>query len=151
MTNFIEEFYYGNIDPQARSFEQNKKLHRDMQILTDNDDFLTDKLSGEEKKRFIQYVDAWAVVNGESTLDSFITGFRLGAQFTFDTFVTSKAPYGLSERRDITTLNDGLSALVETTIRLCHYGRVGFSVLSAKFRKKQVNNCCKSEYSLKIR
>lgn len=68
MTNFIEEFYYGNIDPQARSFEQNKKVQRDMQILTDNEDFLTDKLSGEEKKRFIQYVDAWASVNGESTL-----------------------------------------------------------------------------------
>lgn len=93
MTNFIEEFYYGNIDPQARSFEQNKKVQRDMQILTDNEDFLTDKLSGEEKKRFIQYVDAWASVNGESTLDSFITGFRLGAQFVFDTFVTTKAPY----------------------------------------------------------
>lgn len=29
MTNFIEEFYYGNIDPQARSFEQNKKVQRD--------------------------------------------------------------------------------------------------------------------------
>ena len=93
MTNFIEEFYYGNIDPQARSFGQNKKVQRDMEILTANEDFLTDKHSGEEKKRFIQYVDAWASVNGESTLDSFITGFRLGAQFTFDTFVTTKAPY----------------------------------------------------------
>ena len=93
MTNFIEEFYYGNIDPQARSFEQNKKAQRDMQILTDNEAFLTDKLTGEEKKRFLQYVDAWASVDGESTLDSFITGFRLGAQFVFDTFVTTKAPY----------------------------------------------------------
>ena len=93
MTNFIEEFYYGNIDPQARSFEQSQKVQRDMQILTDNEDILTDKLSGEEKKRIIQYVDAWASVNGESTLESFITGFRLGAQFAFDTFVTSKAPY----------------------------------------------------------
>ena len=93
MTNFIEEFYYGNINPQARSFEQDKKVQRDMQILTDSEDFLTDKLTGEEKKRFIQYVDAWASVNGESTLDSFITGFRLSAQFAFDTFVTSKAPY----------------------------------------------------------
>ena len=93
MTNFIEEFYYGYIDPQARCSEQNKKVRRDMQILTDNEDFLTDKLTGEEKKRFLQYVDAWAAVNGESTLDSFITGFRLGAQFVFDTFVTDKAPY----------------------------------------------------------
>jgi len=93
MTNFIEEFYYGNIDPQARSSEQNEKVKHDMQPSTDNENFLTDKLSGEEKKRFLQYVDAWASVNGESTLDSFITGFRLGAQFALDTFVTSKAPY----------------------------------------------------------
>ena len=93
MTNFIEEFYYGNIDPQARSFEQNKKVQRDMQMLNESEDFLTNKLSGEEKKRFLQYVDAWASVNGESTLDCFITGFRLGAQFVFDTFVTTKAPY----------------------------------------------------------
>lgn len=50
MTNFIEEFCYGKIDPQARSSEQNKKVQRDMEILTDNEDFLTDKLSGEEKK-----------------------------------------------------------------------------------------------------
>ena len=26
MNSFIEEFYYGNIDPQARSFEQNPKV-----------------------------------------------------------------------------------------------------------------------------
>ena len=114
MTNFIEEFYYGNIDPQARSFEQNQKVQRDMQTLTDNEDFLTDKLSGEEKKRFIQYVDAWASVDGESTLDSFITGFRLGAQFAFDTFVTSKAPYA-----------DYLKDEICTTIRLCQYSRAG--------------------------
>ena len=93
MNSFIEEFYYGNIDPQARSSEQNKKVQHDMQTLNESEDFLTDKLSGEEKKRFLQYVDAWAAVNGESTLDRFITGFRLGAQFAFDTFVTTKAPY----------------------------------------------------------
>ena len=93
MTNLIEEFYYGNINPLARSFEQNQKVQRDMQTLTDSEEFLTDKLSGEEKKRFLQYVDSFATINGESTLDSFITGFRLGAQFDFDTFVASKAPY----------------------------------------------------------
>ena len=91
--NFIEEFYYGNINPQARSSEQNPKAQKDMQTLSECEDFLTDKLSGEEKRRFISYADAWATVNGESNLDSFITGFRLGAQFAFDTFVTDKAPY----------------------------------------------------------
>ena len=40
MTNFIEEFYYGNIDPQARSSEQSKKVQRDMQTLNESEDFL---------------------------------------------------------------------------------------------------------------
>ena len=56
MNSFIEEFYYGNIDPQARSFEQNPKVQRDMQTLNESEDFLTDKLSGEEKKRFLQTI-----------------------------------------------------------------------------------------------
>ena len=33
------------------------------------------------------------IVNGESTLDSFITGFRLGARFAYDTFVSEEAPF----------------------------------------------------------
>ena len=77
MNSFIEEFYYGNIDPQARSSEQNKKVQRDMQTLNESEDFLADKLPGEEKKRFLQYVDAWAAVNGESTLDASSPAFAL--------------------------------------------------------------------------
>ena len=46
MNSFIEEFYYGNIDPQARSSEQNKKVPRDMQTLNESEALLTDKLSG---------------------------------------------------------------------------------------------------------
>ena len=46
MNSFIEEFYYGNIDPQARSFEQNPKVQRDMEILTNNEDFLMDTVKG---------------------------------------------------------------------------------------------------------
>lgn len=93
MSSFIEEFYYGNIDPQARSFEQNKAVQKCMQILTDSEDYLTKELDGESLKKFLDLINAWSIVNGESNLDSFITGFRLGAQFAFDTFVTSKAPY----------------------------------------------------------
>ena len=49
MNSFIEELYYGNIDPQTRSSEHNKKVQHDMQTLNESEDFLTDKLSGEEK------------------------------------------------------------------------------------------------------
>ena len=83
MGKFIEEFYYGNLDPQARSTKQNKTVQKQMEVLMLNEDFLTENLSGESKKKFLDFVNAWGVVNGESNLDSFIMGFRLGANFTF--------------------------------------------------------------------
>ena len=58
-----------------------------------NEDFLTENLSGESKKKFLDFCNAWSVVNGESNLDSFIMGFRLGAKFTYDTFVNENAPF----------------------------------------------------------
>ena len=93
MGKFIEEFYYGNIDPQARSTEQNKAMQKQMEVLMLNEDYLTEKLSGESKKKFLEFVNAWGVVNGESNLDSFIMGFRLGANFTYDTFVSTESPF----------------------------------------------------------
>ena len=84
MGKFIEEFYYGNIDPQARSTKQNKAVQKQMEVLMLNEDFLTERLSGENKKKFLDFVNAWSVVNGESNLDSFMMGFRLGANFAYD-------------------------------------------------------------------
>ena len=93
MNSFIEEFYYGNLDPQARSTKQNKKIQKQMEVLTQNEEFLFETLSGESKKRFLDFANAYAIVNGESNLDSFIIGFRLGANFTYDTFVSTEAPF----------------------------------------------------------
>ena len=93
MGNFIEEFYYGNLDPQARSTRENKTVQKQMEVLMINEEFLTEELSGKYKKKFLDFVNAWGVVNGESNLDSFIMGFRLGANFTYDTFVSTKAPF----------------------------------------------------------
>ena len=58
-----------------------------------NETFLTETLTDECKTKFLDYVNAWGVVNCESNLDSFITGFRLGANFTYDTFVSTEAPF----------------------------------------------------------
>jgi hypothetical protein len=93
MGKFIEEFYYGNLDPQARSTKQNKAVQKQMEVLMLNEDYLTENLSGECKKKFLDFVNAWGVVNGESNLDSFIIGFRLGANFTYDAFVSTESPF----------------------------------------------------------
>jgi hypothetical protein len=93
MFKFIEEFYYGNLDPQARSTKENKTFQKQMEVLMLNEDYLTENLSGDSEKKFLVFCNAWGVVNGESNLDSFIVGFRLGAHFTYDTFLNDEAPF----------------------------------------------------------
>ena len=87
MVNFIEELYYGNIEPQNRNLKQKKNYSREMNTLSKNEDILLEKLPIEDKKLFLEYVDAWGIVDGESVTASFVTGFRLGAKFAYDTFV----------------------------------------------------------------
>lgn len=93
MSKFIEEFYYGNIDPQARSTKKNKIVQKEMVVLTKTEDLLTNSLKDDQKNWFIDFSNAWSIINAESNLDSFIMGFRLGANFTYDTFVATDTPF----------------------------------------------------------
>ena len=92
MKNIITELYYGNIDPQVRGFKKDSYLQKQMSILSKSEAELTDKLDGEVKKAFLSFANDSNVILGESELDSFIVGFRLGARFIYDTFVDSTAP-----------------------------------------------------------
>ena len=87
MKSFIEELYYGNIDPQNSGFEDDAGVQRELRTISENEDWLTEHLTDEEKKRFLDFADAWSAYNGDATLDGFITGFRLGARFVLDTFL----------------------------------------------------------------
>lgn len=93
MSGFIEQFYHGNIEPQARGIRTNQTMSKELSVLNDTEEYLTSKLSGEEKKKFLDFVNATSFVNGETALDSFIVGFRLGSAFTLDTFVSNDTPF----------------------------------------------------------
>ena len=93
MKNIIEELFYGNIDPQARSTKKNKTIQKEMAVLSKTKDLLTASLKDDQKNWFIDFSNAWSIINAESNLDSFIMGFRLGANFTYDTFVVTDSPF----------------------------------------------------------
>ena len=93
MNNIISELFYGNIDPQTRCYQKGSYMQKQMTILTNAGEILTKNLSGDDKKTFLSYANASNIVLGESELDSFIVGFRLGARFIYDTFVSDAAPY----------------------------------------------------------
>ena len=54
---------------------------------------ITQRLNGEEKKLFLDFCNANSELMGDTGLDSFIVGFRLGAKMIFDTFCSDDAPF----------------------------------------------------------
>lgn len=87
MSNFIEDLYYGNIEPQELSTEFSGKLKKKLSQLAEKEEQLTVRLNGEDKELFQKYVSDYTEFSSISNADSFISGFRLGARFTYDTFI----------------------------------------------------------------
>ena len=88
MSGFIEEFYYGNIEPQECCLEMKNELKKKLNSLAEKEETLNSKLSGKEKDLFINYTSTYSDFLTVSIADSYISGFRLWAKFTLDTFVT---------------------------------------------------------------
>ena len=90
MSSIIEEFYYGNIEPQELTTEITPKLKKKLSSLAKKEEELSAMLPEKEKEMFVNYVLAYNEFSSIGNSDSLITGFRLGARFTYDTFVESK-------------------------------------------------------------
>ena len=90
MSSFIEEFYYGNLEPQELTTEITPKLKKKLNELVNKEEELSDMLPEKEKELFASYVSAYNEFSSTSISDGFISGFRLGARFTYDTFVKNK-------------------------------------------------------------
>ena len=68
-------------------------MQKQMEVLTRTEELLTSALKDDQKKRFLDFANAWVIVNGESYLDSFIMGFRLGANFAYNSFISTETPF----------------------------------------------------------
>ena len=90
MSSFIEEFYYGNLEPQELTTEITPKLKKKLSSLAKKEEELTAMLPEKERELFANYVSAYNEFSSTSISDGFISGFRLGARFTYDTFVKNK-------------------------------------------------------------
>lgn len=64
-----------------------------MEVLMKTEELLTNALEDDQKKWFLNFANAWSIVNSESNLNSFIMGFRLGANFAYDAFIATETPF----------------------------------------------------------
>lgn len=93
MGGILEEFYYGNVDPNERAIQVNSKLDKALRQMSAIEEQLLNVLCEEEKELYTAYIDFANQAESASSLDGFLVGFRLGAKFTYDTFVSEQTPY----------------------------------------------------------
>lgn len=86
MPGFIEEFYYGNIDPQETNKEFKAVLKKKLDSLTETEKELSEKIPNEEQELLARYIEKNLDFLTTSVVDSFVKGFRVGARFALDTF-----------------------------------------------------------------
>ena len=87
MSDFIESFYYGNIEAQSLTTELTPKLRKKLNELVKKEEDLASRLPEGERELFSKYTNAYIEFSSISICDSFISGFRLGAKFAYNTFV----------------------------------------------------------------
>ena len=93
MPNILEDLYYGNISPSERRVRPGSCVKKLMQKQSDLEAKLNGSFTEEQRANFEQYLTVTADLLDANCLDSFITGFRLGARFTHETFVEADAPF----------------------------------------------------------
>lgn len=83
MRTLLEEFWYGNVNPQDQSTENNRKIER-INLIGKNRNTLSAKLTNEQKETLSKYGDC---LNNLYKLSSvkYSYVFRLGSRLTLKT------------------------------------------------------------------
>ena len=90
---FLQSLFFGNIDPQARAVKTGSRADKLRSFITDHLPEIENALTDEQRSVLEKILDAQSELDTITELDSFIVGFRLGAGFTYDTFVNTDTPY----------------------------------------------------------
>ena len=89
MESIIEELYYGNITPAERSFRRTGEYAHILQLVTQNEEKLTETLTEAQKETFKKFKDATSELSGMSEVTAFTIGFKLGLRLTAEALVAS--------------------------------------------------------------
>ena len=88
----LEDLYYGNIVPQARSYRPGSPQMQRQEEVSELENQLNEKLDVECLRLFRSFVSTYAQCLGDAALDAFIVGFRHGARLNWETFLSDDAP-----------------------------------------------------------
>ena len=86
MDNIIEQLFLGTLNPQSLAETQNSRTAELTARIEKLEQQLTDLLQGEDKQLFLHLCDLWSEQSGNDRINTFTTGFQLGARFSLNTF-----------------------------------------------------------------
>ena len=89
----LEEFWYGNINPNEQSFDKQSRFGKVMSLLTQNESRLLERLNAEEKEIFKKYQDCQHEIAQIGESEAFIKGFRLGGQMMLEVCDDTDCPF----------------------------------------------------------
>lgn len=84
MGKTLEDFWYGNINPQEQSIEHNQSIEHLVSLMGKNRDVLSATLTEEQKEVLEKYDDCTNELSGLFECEIFIYAFRLGGRLMLE-------------------------------------------------------------------
>ena len=91
MESIIAELFYGNIIPSERSFRKVGEYAHVLQLVTRNEEKLTQTLTESQKETFEKFKDGTSELNGMTEVTAFTLGFKLGLRLTAEAFISGNS------------------------------------------------------------
>ena len=80
MNDIISDLYYGNIQPNIRSYKEGSEEAKLNEIFSGSEKWLTEHLEGKAKATLLNLLNAHSDLDGITSYENFRRGFVLGAQ-----------------------------------------------------------------------
>ena len=82
--NFLDELYYGNINPNENRNRKTLPYEKTVRTFSDIENKLSKELNGDNLKLFNELVNASDEISATSGVENFKIGFRLGVMMMCD-------------------------------------------------------------------
>ena len=83
MNDIISDLYYGNIQPHDKSYKKGSHASELIQIVSENEDWLTEHLEGKAKVKLLNYINAQNELNATAACEGFLLGAKLIMEICF--------------------------------------------------------------------
>lgn len=87
MESIIAELFYGDITPSERSYCKTGEYAHILQLVTRNEEKLTETLSEAQKETFEKFKDGTSELSSMTEVTAFTIGFKLGLRLTAEAFI----------------------------------------------------------------